>query len=127
MIYRIVHKTSYKYKTPVSFGNHVAYLTPRPLPRHTRTSPELLITPAPAGVIDRLDYFGNPVTFFTIREPHDELEIEARSRGETHDDPAVWPERSSAWEEVVRSLPADLSPAGLDAYQFVFESPRIRP
>ena len=48
MIYRIVHKTTYKYKTPVSFGNHVAYLTPRPLPRHTRTSHELLITPAPA-------------------------------------------------------------------------------
>src|SRR5947207_2189700 len=48
MIYRIVHKTTYKYKTPVSFGNHVAYLTPRPLPRHTRTSHELLITPPPA-------------------------------------------------------------------------------
>jgi transglutaminase-like putative cysteine protease len=28
---------------------------------------------------------------------------------------------------VARSLPADLSPAGLDAYQFVFESPRIKP
>ena len=41
--------------------------------------------------------------------------------------PALWPEHSPAWDEVVRSLPADLSPAGLDAYQFVFESPRIKP
>ena len=29
---------------------------------------------------ERLDYFGNPVTFFTIQEPHEELNIEARSR-----------------------------------------------
>jgi transglutaminase-like putative cysteine protease len=127
MTYRIVHKTTYKYKTTVSFGSHVAYLTPRPFPHHTRTSHELLITPAPAGVVDRLDYFGNPVTFFTIREPHAELEIEARSTGEIRDHAVVWPEQSPAWEDVARSLPADLSPAGLDAYEFVFESPRIKP
>ena len=30
------------------------------------------------------------------------------------------------WEEVAESLPGDLSPAGLEAYQFAFESPRIR-
>ena len=36
-----------------------------------------------------------------------------------------WPGHSPAWDEVVRSLPADLSAVGLDAYQFVFESPRV--
>ena len=50
MTYRIVHKTTYKYKTPVSVGNHVAYLTPRSSPHHICTSHELLITPPPAGV-----------------------------------------------------------------------------
>ena len=50
MTYRIVHKTTYKYKAPVSIGNHVAYLTPRSLPQHTCTSHELLITPPAAGV-----------------------------------------------------------------------------
>ncbi len=80
MTYRIVHKTTYKYKHPVSFGNHVAYLTPRSQPHHTCTSHELLVTPAPATMSERLDYFGNPATFFTIQEPHAELNIEARSR-----------------------------------------------
>ncbi|MFZ0742963.1 MAG: transglutaminase family protein [Terracidiphilus sp.] len=33
---------------------------------------------------------------------------------------------SPAWEEVVRTLPADRGPEALDAFQFRFESPRIR-
>jgi transglutaminase-like putative cysteine protease len=111
----------------VSVGNHVAYLTPRTLPYQTCQSHELLVTPAPASVSERLDYFGNPVTFFTIRDPHGELNIDARSRVTVYDRPVVWPGHSLLWEDAVRSLPSDLSPEGLDAYQFVFESPRIRP
>jgi transglutaminase-like putative cysteine protease len=127
MTYRIVHKTTYKYKQPVSFGNHVAYLTPRSQPHHTCTSHELLVTPKPAAMSERLDYFGNPVTFFTIQEPHEELNIEARCRVVIDGQSVLWPEPSPAWDDVVRSLRADLSLAGLDAYQFVFESPRVKP
>lgn len=125
MTYRIVHQTTYKYRQPVSFGTHVAYLTPRSQPHHACTSHELLVTPAPVAMSERMDYFGNSFTFFTIQEPHEELKIEARSRV-VADGPSVkWPGRSPPWDEVVRSLPADLSAAGLDAYQFVFESPRV--
>ena len=131
MTYRIVHKTNYKYKYPVSFGNHVVYLTPRSQPHHARTgqrceSHVLLITPPPATLTERTDYFGNRVSFFTIQEPHEELAIEARSLV-TIDGDGVWPERSPAWDEVARELPEDTSPAGLEAFQFVFESPRIKP
>jgi transglutaminase-like putative cysteine protease len=74
-----------------------------------------------------LDYFGNSFAFFTISEPHEELTIEARSRVVV-DGPAVkWPEAAPAWEQVVHSLPLDLSQEGLDAYQFVFDSPRVSP
>src|SRR6185436_18378326 len=127
MTYRISHKTVYTYKAPVAFGNHVAWLVPRSLAHQVSTSHELLITPSARNVSERLDYFGNLVTFFTIEEPHRELNIEARSEVVFDDHPAIWPEPSPTWEEVVRSLPKDLSPEGLDAYQFAFESPRIRP
>jgi transglutaminase-like putative cysteine protease len=126
MTYRIVHKTTYKYKHPVSFGNHVAYLTPRSRPYQSCKWHALVVTPAPATLTERCDYFGNPVTFFTIQEPHEELNIEARSRVVCgHSVP--WPERAPAWDEVVQSVRADLSQEGLDAYQFVFESPRVKP
>ena len=108
MTYRITHRTDYKYKTPVSFGNHAAYLTPRSLPHHMCTSHELVITPAPASVSRRSDYFGNSVDFFTIDEPHTELSIESRSTVEIDDHRD--PERVAAWRNARRRDPADSRP-----------------
>jgi transglutaminase-like putative cysteine protease len=125
MTYRIIHKTSYRYRQPVSLGTHVAYLIPRSQAHHICTSHELCVTPAPASQSERVDYFGNTFTFFTIREPHEELSIEAHSSVLVDGPPVIWPKCAPPWDEAVRSLSSDLSEAGLDAYQFVFESPRI--
>jgi transglutaminase-like putative cysteine protease len=127
MTYRIVHKTTYTYKHPVSFGDHVTYLVPRTKPHHVCTSHELVVKPAPYALRERPDYFDNRVTFFTIDDPHEELIIEAHSKVVVDGPSTPWPEHSPAWDEVVRSMPRDLTPAGLDAYQFVFESPRVKP
>src|SRR5580693_1305231 len=125
MTYSIVHKTTYKYKQPVAFGSHLAYLTPRSQPHQTCASHELLIDPHPVEMIERIDYFGNSFTYFTIQEPHDELVIEARSRVIADGPQVKWPEQSPAWDDVVRALSKDLRAEGLDADQFVFESPRV--
>ncbi len=125
MTYRIVHRTSYQYKYPVSFGNHVAYLTPRTGSRQQCQAHELSITPSPGAQRRRKDYFGNCASFFTVQEPHEELTIEARSVVAVNGAPD-WPEHSTAWDEVARSLPDQLTPEGLEAFQFIFESPRIR-
>jgi transglutaminase-like putative cysteine protease len=126
MTYKIVHRTTYKYKYPVSVGNHVACLTPRSLLHHRLVWNELSIRPLPATRSERVDYFGNLLCFFTIQEQHRELVVEARSKV-TVDGPATpWPRQAPSWEEAVRTLPGDQSPAGLEAYQFIFESPRIR-
>lgn len=126
MTYRIVHKTTYKYKHPVSFGNHSVYLAPRSQAHHRCESHDLLVTPTPATRSERTDFFGNRVSFFTIQEPHEELAIEGHSMVSI-DGEAAWPERSMAWDDVARSLPDELTAASLDAFQFVFESPRIKP
>src|SRR5579863_2095193 len=126
MIYKIVHRTTYKYKYPVSVGSHVACLKPRSLPRHRLEQSELQVVPKPAVLVERVDYFGNHLYFFTIEEPHDELIVESRSRvimEEAARDPHL---SSPPWEEAVQSLTENLSPEALEAYQFRFESPRIR-
>lgn len=125
MTYRIVHKTTYQYKQPVSFGSHVAYLVPRSKPNQACEWHELKITPAPAETIERTDFFGNRFTFFTIQEPHGELVIEAASKVLSAGPSAPWPDVSPPWETVVQSLAQDRGAISLDAYQFVFESPRI--
>ena len=126
MIYRIVHRTTSHYRHPVSVGKHVACLMPRSLPWQQLTSSELDIRPAPAAVNVRVDYFGNLLHFFTVQEPHRELVVEARSEVRVETAPAPPSCCPIAWEEVVRLLPNDRSMAGLEAYQFTFESPRIK-
>jgi transglutaminase-like putative cysteine protease len=125
MIYKIAHRSTYKYKYPVSVGNHVACLKPRSSPRQRLLHSELHIHPKPALCAERTDYFGNRLYFFTIQEPHRELIVEAQSDVEVVPVAEQSTHLEVGWEEVARSLPTDLRPQGLDAYQFAFESPRI--
>jgi transglutaminase-like putative cysteine protease len=126
MIYKIVHRTTYRYKYPVSVGNHVACLKPRTLLHHQLAQNELRIQPSPATRTERVDYFGNLLCFFTVQEAHRELVVESRSEVIMEGNATMWPQQVLPWEEAARLLPDDHSPAGLEAYQFGFESPRIR-
>jgi transglutaminase-like putative cysteine protease len=126
MIYKIVHRTTYRYKYPVSVGNHVACLKPRTLLHHQLARNELRIQPSPATRTERVDYFGNLLCFFSVQEAHRELVVESRSEVIMEENATPWPQQSLPWEEAARLLPDDHSPAGLEAYQFGFESPRIR-
>lgn len=126
MRYRIVHMTAYSYKHPVSIAEHAVHLTPRSWGHHRCNSHVLRISPAPSAQSARLDYFGNHMNLFTIQEPHREFQVEARSEVVIDGESRPWPAQSPAWDRIARSLPNDLSPAALDAYQFVFESPRVR-
>jgi transglutaminase-like putative cysteine protease len=126
MIYKINHRTTYRYKHSVSVGNHVACLKPRSTPHQQVMQVELKITPTPAMCVERTDYFGNRQCLFTIQEPHKELVVEARSEVRVSADAAAHPRNDISWEEVARTIPFDLSREGLEADQFVFESPRIR-
>jgi transglutaminase-like putative cysteine protease len=125
MIYKIVHRTAYKYKFPVSVGNHVACLKPRTLLRHRLQQCELHIRPTPATLTERTDYYGNTLYYFTVQEPHTELVVEARSKVVMDDSVTELPHDALSWEDAVGLLPEDHSPEGLEAYQFRFESPRI--
>ncbi len=128
MIYKIVHRTTYRYRFPVSLGNHVACLKPRALPNQRLMSNALVIQPAPATLTERVDYFGNALCFFTVQEPHRELVVETCSEVEmdaTRPD-GSGPETNATWEDVVKLLAGERGPAVAEASQFSFESPRIR-
>ena len=78
-LYRIEHETRYVHSGGVSTSQHVAYLTPRTLPRQRVRWHELVIEPAPASRVQRIDYFGNAVDQFTILTPYDEMRVVGRS------------------------------------------------
>jgi len=104
----------------------VACLKPRALPHYQLAQSDLHIQPRPATRTERVDFFGNRLCFFTIQEPHRELVVEARSKVIMEASTTPWPLLPLPWEEVAQSIPHDISPAGLEAYQYGFESPRIR-
>jgi transglutaminase-like putative cysteine protease len=126
MIYKISHRTTYKYISPVTVGNHVACLKPRSFQQNQLVKNALRIDPTPITFTERVDYFGNLLCFFTVQEPHKELIVESNSEVVKNRSDADSNELFPPWEQSTRALAEDFSPEGLDAYQFQFESPRIR-
>lgn len=126
MLYRINHRTTYKYASPVSVGNHVACLKPRSYAGNDLISNTAIITPAPVTFTERTDFFGNTLWFFTVQESHEELVVESASEVRRTVGPPSLALASRPWEESTLPLAVDHTPEGLEAYQYQFESPRIR-
>ena len=126
MLYKIIHRTTYKYAYPVSVGNHVACLKPRSYAQNELVRDALRIAPEPSTLTERVDYFGNRLYFFTVQRPHQELVVEARSEV-LRSGPAPAPlQQTQPWEASTANLADTHSSEELDACQFQFESPRIR-
>ena len=125
MRYKILHRTTYRYKYPVSVGNHVACLMPRALGGRQTATSEVVVWPEPVTRSERVDFFGNRISIFTVQEPHRELVVEARSEVEVEGGARDLSD-SLPWEDAAVLLPQDRSAEGLAAYQYGFESPRIR-
>ena len=120
--YRVLHVTRYDYSDPVSLCQNVAHLKPRDWPAQRCDRSAVAVTPAPAVVEDRRDYFGNPATYFTVQEPHRALTVTAAHRIAVRPAAPPDPGDTPAWEGVRDAAPFDRSADGLDAFQYSFDS-----
>jgi transglutaminase-like putative cysteine protease len=120
ILYRVSHVTTYLYTEPVSLCHNVARLIARYTPWQTVNTSELEISPLPAVRSQRIDYFGNQTTDFTIQEPHRELKLSASHlisvQGRTPQ-----PD-STAWEVIRDQLESNRSADWIAATHFRFES-----
>lgn len=123
--YRVTHVTEYRYTASVPQCQNEAHLLPRATPRQECEHAQLRIQPSPAVCRDREDFFGNRVTYFAIQEPHAGLSVTAQS--EVLIVPTASPSLrdSPAWEEVCHSVSKDTSRAGIEARQFLLDSPLV--
>ena len=97
---RVVHRTGYAYKTPVTASYNEARLTPRSDPRQNVIINRVETAPATRSY-RYVDYWGTAVTAFDLHAPHTELEVTSSSVVETDTpEPPVatisWPELDSA-------------------------------
>lgn len=126
MRYDIRHHTIYRYSQPVSISHHVLRLVPRGCGHQMLHESSIEVAPHPAVRSDSLDYFGNPVTYLTIQEQHEQLAIEARSLVDVAAPPPREPSRTTRWDGIFRQLERSASPEAIATLQFAFDSPYTR-
>jgi transglutaminase-like putative cysteine protease len=125
--YEIVHVTEYLYGEAVPLCHNVARLRPRETERQVCLRHELVVAPVPAVLREWADFFGNPVTSFSLQDSHLSLGVTARSEVEVQPAPGAAGLFPTAWEEAVDILAAARDPEVRLARQYVFESPQVRP
>ncbi|HEV7382859.1 MAG TPA: transglutaminase family protein [Dyadobacter sp.] len=79
MKYKLVHKTEYSYEEPVNNYHSLLCLTPRILPRQLCRDFSIKITPEPLNIIERTDFYGNTIHYFSLHSPHKKLTVLATS------------------------------------------------
>jgi transglutaminase-like putative cysteine protease len=126
MMYRIVHRTNYRYNAPVSRCRNEAHLRPRDTPRQHCVASDLVVDPTPTSWSERSDYFGNPVLSFVVDGPFSELTVTSTSSVSVSGSEPL-PPTGPGWEEVRHSLTTDLSTDILAVREFCFESPLVPP
>jgi transglutaminase-like putative cysteine protease len=127
MKYDITHTTTYDYRDAVSLSHHVLRLTPRNL-RHQRClSHDAHVDPIPAVSKPHYDYFGNAVSFVTVEGSHRRLVVRSSSRVSVTHSPLPVPAETPAWETVRESGRGEQIGPALEASEFMFDSPLVKP
>ena len=75
MKYRITHSTLYQYSQPVGLCQNEARLRPRNFWRQQCQSCHFDISPEPSDFHERIDDFGNHVTYFAVQQAHQRLMV----------------------------------------------------
>ena len=123
--YHVLHQTHYRYAGQVVSSHNEAHLLPRALATQTPSKVQLRIDPAPDTVRWHKDYFGNDVVFFNLRTAHRELMIRTESDVELAPARELEPARSVPWEEVASGVRSARTVEGIEAYEYVFDSPFV--
>lgn len=130
MNYKIVHITRYRYAEEVGSCHNEARLVPYHSDRQICHSYAIDIDPMSSDYRERLDFFGNKVTYFSIHTSHIELKVTATSLVETVPplkNVNALTSNSPAWEDVAAQMADARDLNVLNAQQFCYNSPMITP
>jgi transglutaminase-like putative cysteine protease len=124
-VYRVVHRTEYRYEEEVTASYGQTHLLPRAAPGQEPQDASLSFWPVPDDRRTRTDFHGNRCVAFSILAPHTTLTIEATSTIEVTGPPAPPLGADVPWEvardEIRRATDAD----ALAAREMALSSPRV--
>jgi transglutaminase-like putative cysteine protease len=122
VIYRVSHKTQYRYADAIPLSHNVVRMRPRDHSSQMCRWHNLSIAPLPAISNEHLDYFGNHVTWLSLQEPHTELTVAAESEVEVKLNLRPDISHGMSCDQVRQALTGSSDPAIICARQFTFDS-----
>jgi transglutaminase-like putative cysteine protease len=125
MDFAVRHRTTYRYLQEVTHSNHLLHLEPRQTEGQAVGSARIVIEPAPAQRVRRLDSFGNWVEWLSLDEPHMVLEILSESRVTTRPRRPEPNGGTAPWETVRAALERPQGADAVEAVQYLFDSPYV--
>jgi transglutaminase-like putative cysteine protease len=127
MLYRVRHHTRYDYDAAVAQCHNIAYMMPRNTWRQRCLQADVLVSPQPAMLAERSDYFGNRACHFTIESTHWSLEVSAHSLVDVREDmqDGLQLEMGNTCSQVRELLAAGRDHDTLLAREFALPSPLV--
>ncbi|MEN3324229.1 transglutaminase family protein [Mariniflexile soesokkakense] len=126
MKFQLSHTTSYNYESGVTFCHNIATIKPKTMLGQTLEEYTLEISPTPSEISERIDFFGNTVTRFSIQKHHTELKVNAISK--VIRDYTLQPNiensisgKTITLSQAIHTLKAN-SPDNIEAKQYILES-----
>ena len=127
MRYRVTHKTEYDYSETVGVSYNEACLLPRNKTNQICLASTLQVDPLPNDYRERVDFYGNRVSYFSIREPHQRFTVTATSEVQiTSQGEQLNFAQGIAWESVQHALQQQRDPQTLEALQYMLDSPFVK-
>jgi transglutaminase-like putative cysteine protease len=125
MIYEVRQLMRLTYGSFVPVARHILRLQPVQGPGLEVLESEIRIEPAPAERTDGTDFFGNGITHFSVREPHNALSIESRAVIDLKPAPERAAASTPAWEGIRRAAASAGSLDALSPAHFLFPTRHV--
>ncbi|MDQ6478789.1 transglutaminase family protein [Dyadobacter sp. LHD-138] len=126
MKYKLTHLTEYNYAEPVSTYHSLVCLTPRTLPKQLCQGFSIEVSPTPAEIVERVDFYGNTTHYFSLHAPHKKLTVKTTSIVECLTETTGVPIRSDVTCAEARLRFMQDRPLKVSLLEYLLPSPLIK-
>jgi transglutaminase-like putative cysteine protease len=123
--YRITHQTEYFYAERVPLCHNLIRLRPRDTQWQSVDRHAMGISPTPAERRERIDFFGNNITWISIQEPHESLKIDVATEVDVTPNKPPDDLTGPPWDTVPEYFRTHRDPIVLHAREYALDSTYI--
>jgi transglutaminase-like putative cysteine protease len=123
-LYRVLHRTVYRYAEKVSASYGQMHLLPRAADGQTCRTSRVMIDPTPDDLRERIDFFGNRAAFFAIHSEHTSLTVTTTSDVSVDRRDGLGLLGAQPWEQV-RDRTAEVGENGWEPIDLLLDSPLV--